>query len=56
VNSDKTPIQVSFPKEPGAVAIVNMNRKKVNSLKLVINQTVLDGTQTGMAEVMVMGK
>ncbi|CAG7650548.1 glycoside hydrolase family 43 protein [Paenibacillus allorhizosphaerae] len=56
VDHDKSPIPVTFPKEPGAAAIVTVDRKKVNTIKLIIDQTLLDGTETGMSEIIVMGK
>ena len=56
VDGDKTPLTVTFPKEPGSAAIVTVGRKNVKSLKLVIDQTLLAGKESGLAEMIVLGK
>ncbi|TVY11226.1 family 43 glycosylhydrolase [Paenibacillus cremeus] len=56
VDDDQTPIEVTFPKEPGAAAIVTVARKNVKSVKLMLSRTQAESAEAGLSEIIVLGK
>jgi hypothetical protein len=54
VNDGKESIDVSFPTEPGAAAIIDLAEKKITSIKVVIGEGATD--VMGLSEIVVIGE